>query len=245
MNSPNRPRPWHIRVVILVGLLAGGCGQQPPVHAVIEASQPPRQIRVNGIATLEVNPDVVDLTMTLSITRERPKAAVSELRDQQGPLVAALVKAGVDEPELRLSYINVMPHNKPYPDSHIVDGYSASITLVASLRDFARIGDVMEAAASHGVSQLYTRFRSTKMIEKKKEAREMALQATRDKAQQIATSMHVELGNVLVVEEVAGNAASWGAVSNENMYAVAAQGEKLQPGAIELSLTLEVAYALE
>jgi uncharacterized protein YggE len=225
-------------------VLLSACRQQgAPV--LVEAGQPARQIRVNGIATMEVNPDVVDLTLTLSVSRARPKSALTTLHAQQTKLVAALIKAGVANAELRLSHVNVSPRHKPHPNSHVIDGYSASVTLVATLSEFERLGDVMEAAASHEVSQMYTRFRSTKLTEKKKQVREMALKATRDKAGQIATSMQVELGEVLAIEEVVGNGALWGAVGNENMYAPARAGEKLQPGAIELSLTVEVAYALE
>jgi hypothetical protein len=215
------------------------------VTAIVHAPDPTRQIRVNGIATLEVNPDVVDVTMTLLVLRDRPKAALASLREQQEPLVAALMGAGVAEGDLRLGHINVMPNHRAYPNSHIIDGYNASITLVATLDDFEQIGDVMEAAASRDVSQIHTRFRSTKLADKKKEVREMALKATRDKAEQMASSMKVELAEVLAIEEVAGNSAPWGAVGNENMYAPASRGDKLLPGAIELSLTLEVAYALD
>ncbi len=226
-------------------VVLGGCRQQAcPVAAIVEAGKPARQIRVNGIATMEVNPDVVDLTMTLSVLRARPKAALTILHAQQTKLVAALIKVGVANAELRLSHVNVSPRHKPHPNSHVIDGYSASVTLVATLGEFELLGEVMEAAASHQVSQMYTRFRSTRLTEKKRDVREMALKATRDKARQIATSMQVELGSVLVVEEVAGTGALWGAVGNENMYAPARSGDKLQPGAIELSLTLEVAYAL-
>ena len=228
----------------VIGLFGGCRDHAAPVHAVVAAGQPARQIRVNGIATMEVNPDVVDLTLTLSVLRSRPKAALTTLHAQQTKLVAALIKAGVANAELRLSHVDVSPRHKPHPNSHVIDGYSASVTLVATLSAFELLGDVMEAAASHEVSQMYTRFRSTKLTEKKKEVRELALKATRDKARQIATSMKVELAELLSVAEVAGTSAGWGAVGNENMYVPARAGEKLQPGAIELSLTLEAAYAL-
>jgi hypothetical protein len=186
---------------------------------------------------------VVDLTMTLSTSGPRPKAALAALHGKQGPLVSALRDAGVVDADLRLGHVDVAPVYKPHPQSHLVDGYEASITLVATLHDFARIGDVMEAAADHDVSRIHTRFRSTTLTEKKKEVREMALAAARDKAQQIAKSMGVELAGVLSVSELAGSSTPW-AIGNENAYAPVARDEILQPGAIELSLTLEVAYRL-
>jgi len=226
-------------------LLPGGCRQQAaPQHTVVEAGTPVRQIRVNGIATMEVNPDVVDLTMTLSVMRASPKAALTTLQAEQARLVAALNEAGVTETQLRLGHVDVSPRYKAHPHDREIDGYESSVTLVATLGDFGQLGDVMQTAAGHDVSRMYTRFRSTELAAKKRQVREMALEATRDKARQIASSMHVDLGDLLTVAEVAGTGALWGAVGNENAYARASPDGKLQPGAIELSLTLEATFAL-
>lgn len=226
-------------------LLLGGCRQQSaPQHTIVEAKTPVRQIRVNGIATMEVNPDVVDLTLIVSETRASPKEALSALKVDQSRLVDALIETGVAEAQLRLSHVNVSPRYKPHPHDNQIAGYDASVTLVATLSDFDKLGDVMQVAASHDASRMYTRFRSTQLTQKKREVREMALEATRDKARQIATSMNVEIGDLLTVAEVAGTGGFWGAVGNENAYAPARPDGKLQPGAIELSLTLEATFAL-
>jgi uncharacterized protein YggE len=248
MHPPTQRCP-HLAPLLIAAAgtaaLSAGCRQQPaPTSTVVQASTPIRQISVNGIATMEVNPDVVDLSLTLSVVRASPKPALTTLRAEQTKLVEALKEAGVAETDLRLGHIDVSPRYRPHPNSHLVDGYEASVTLVITLHDFDELGDVMEAAARHGVSRMYTRFRSTELAAKKKEVRELALQATRDKARQIATSMKVELGEVLTVAETGITGGLWGAVGNENVYAPARPGQKLQPGAIELSLTLEATYAL-
>jgi len=216
-----------------------------PVHSVVNATAMPRQIKVNGIATLEVNPDVVDLTLTLEVQGARPKEAVTGLEAQRKPLVAALLAAGVPVDELRLSHVNVTPVHKRHPDNHVIDGYRASVTLVATLKDFARIGDIMDTAATHQVSRMHTHFRSTKMPEMKLRVREMALEAARRKAAQVATSMKVVLGDLLAVEELARDAPRWGAPSNMNAFAPAQGSDApLQPGALPISLTVVVSYEL-
>jgi uncharacterized protein YggE len=235
-------------LVPLVALLAA-CGTEAittvPVHAVVNVPATPRQIKVNGIATLEVNPNVVDVTLTLEVQGPRPKEAVAGLESKRKTLVPALRSAGVSADELRLSHVNVTPVHKRHPDSHVIDGYRASITLVATLKDFSRIGDLMDTAAAHEVSRMHTHFRSTKMAEMKVRVREMALQAARSKANQVATSMKVALGDLLAVEELARDTPSWGALSNANAFAPAQSSDApLQPGALPITLTVVVTYGL-
>ena len=57
----------------------------------------------------------------------------------------------------------------------------ASITVTICTGEFDRVGEIMETAAAAGVTQMSTNFRSTKLEELKKQVRDMALQAAKDK----------------------------------------------------------------
>jgi len=228
------------------GCTAAGHVRSIPISStVMRDAEPVRQIKVNGIATVEVSPDVVDISITLAITRQRPKEAVSELALQRTALVDALHKAGVGRNELRLGHLDVYPVHKPHPDNHLIDGYRASLTLEVSLTNFERIGEVMELAANHEVRRMHTRFRSTKMPQMKNQARALALEAAGKKAEQMAAAMRLGVGEVLTIEELA-RSNSWGSPSHGNAFRPASSSgaHQLQPGAIPLRLTLEVSYRL-
>ncbi len=94
-----------------------------------------------------------------------------------------------------------------------------------------------------------TQFRSTELQAKKRELRDMALEAARDKARQSAAALEVELGSVISIEEIGrSDRANWGmegnVFANEYRSASAAEGDALIPGAVPLSLTVEVEYAI-
>jgi uncharacterized protein YggE len=203
-----------------------------------------RHIEVDGIATLEVAPDVVDVTVTLTTQGASPRAAVAALNGHRDGLVSGLLGAGVKRDQLRLGHLQVGPNYRPHPDSHLIDGYDASITLVASTENFELVPALMEAAAAHEASRMSTNFRSTRMAEMKKRARDLALEAAREKANQVAEHMGVQLGELLAVEERSSEG-SWGGFSNENMFVPAAGSEApLAPGALPLKLTVVVRYGL-
>lgn len=229
------PTPVGPTTVVLSPDAQGGLGVRGP------------HILVDGIAVIEVVPDVVDLTVVLSIQRSTPKQAVVDMRAEQRRMVAALKLQGVSGVDLRTSQLSVSPVYGDYP-RHRIEGYVAELTFVASLRDFDRIADVLEAASSFEVSNLYTRFRSTEMAAKKKELRDMALRAARDKARQSTAVLEVVLGQVVSIEEVSrSDRASWGTTGNMmvNEFSSASfESQSVVPGAIRLDLTVEVQFAL-
>ncbi len=201
---------------------------------------------VNGIASIDLRPDVADVTITLSVERPRPNAALSELRTQREGLIASLAELGVSVVNLRSSHTGVSTLYEFRGDREI-RGYQATQTFVASLTDFDGVGDVLERAAAFDLGSMHTRYRSTHMPEKKRELREMALRAAELKAQQSAKVLDVTLGSVLSIEETGRNAAGWGTNANfvENDFNTeGSTGAPIEPGAVPMTLTVEVRYAI-
>ncbi len=212
------------------------------------SSERPR-VLVNGIATLEVIPDVADITVRLEIERASPRDAVQAVRAEQDALVAALNEDGIAGEHLRISHIGVSPEYDTIARVSQIRGYSASVSFVASVDDFTRLGDVLERVSGFQVKHLSTRFRSTELPAKKRALRTKALEAARAKAEQSAAVMGVQLGGVLSIEETSRNdRPGWGAVgnviSNEYVNAGPLEGSSV-PGAVPISLSVEVGYALQ
>ena len=244
----------------LAGLCVAGCllrgaeAKKEPIPERIgktagsQSEQTPGELSVDGIASLQVVPNVVDVSMTLSVEKSRPKPAMAGLRTQQAALIAALQSAQVTRAQLALSNVDLHPVYHSHPRNHETRGYEASVTIVVELRDFARIAEVMETGASIGVRRMSTRFRSTELPRLKKRVRELAFQAASAKAAQIAGLMNVKLGRIVKLSEgQSGN--GWGASpfanynANEFVAAPTSQ-DKILPGAQPLTLTVQVSYEL-
>lgn len=171
--------------------------QQPGVAAV-----QPGVMTVTGTATLEVSPDCADLTMTVSAEAARPGAAATALAKKQQGLVDAMKALGIETGSLKISYVTLNPLYRGVTME--VRGYRAEVVITATTKQFDQIASMMESAANTGVTAMSTQFRRSDIVALKKQVREMALKAAREKAQSTASALGIDLGRVTAVAEATG-----------------------------------------
>lgn len=220
---------------------------QVPAGAQIEVAKP-GQMMVTGQATLEVSPDCADLTITLAGNHIRPGNATKELEGKKQALVAALNKLGVESNEIKVSTLSLDPvfhQNSEGVWTSRVDHYQAQLTITATTRDFAKIGEILDAAANAGATTMSTQFRRSDLAALKKKVRDMALNAAKDKASQTAGTLGIKLGRIVSVVENQGGY-MWSqtyfpsnAVSRD--AAAVALGGTLQPLTLDVTIGYELA----
>jgi uncharacterized protein YggE len=240
------------RLVLLASLLSvPACADRAAPQAVavpaVELDKP-GSMTVTGTAVLEVSPDCADLTMTIVGEGARPGQATAAVQKQQQELVLALKKIGVEGSDLKLSYLRLDPVYAQTPfgiAAPKITGYRAEVTVTATTRRFEQVGPIMEAGANAGASSMSSQFRRSDLPELKKQVREMALKAAKEKAAQTAKALGIELGRIVTVAETP-NGMMWGSayfpqVANE---AVARPASGTLGGALQ-SLTLDVTVGFE
>ena len=220
---------------------------QVPAGTIAEPAHP-GQMTVTGQATLEVSPDCADMTITLAGNNFRPGVATKELEGKKQALVAALSKLGVEMNEIKVSTLSLDPvfhQNADGAWTTRVDHYQAQLTITATTRDFAKIGDILDAAANAGATTMNTQFRRSDLAELKKKVRDMALNAAKDKAKQTAGTLGIKLGRIVSVAENQGGY-MWSQTyfpSNAaaTMDAHIALGGSLQPLTLDVTVGYELA----
>jgi len=248
-------KPSLAALVLASSLTA--CGDRAPHIIQVPATNlaeidRPGVMTVNGQATLEVSPDCADLTITIAADHGVPGAAVKSLDAKKAALVAALQKLGIANDQLKLSNLQLDPIYAPTREGWAtlkVSTYRAMITITATTRDFAKIGDMMTEAAAAGATSMSTAFRRSDLPELKKKVRDMALAAARDKAQQTAKTLGIKLGRITAVAENQGGH-MWSSQyfpksanvmeSNAGPSAVVLGGS-LQPLTLDVNITFELA----
>ena len=203
---------------------------------------------VTGTAVLDISPDCADLTMTIVGEGARPGQATAAVQKQQQQMVEALRQLGVEGPDVKLSYLRLDP---VYAETTLgirtqrITGYRAEVTLTATTKRFELVGPIMEAGATAGASSVSSQFRRSDLAELKKQVRELALKAAKDKAAQTAKTLGIELGRIVAVAE-APSGQMWGSayfpqVANEAITR-AAPGTL---GGVLQSLSLDVTIGFE
>lgn len=208
MTTIVQPTP----ILAALGLLAtAGC--QPPVveadiepqHERCETTGPPQgdskpgNLTVMGTATLEVTPNVADVTLELTATAPSPRAAVAKLRAREQVMRKNLSDDGVAAQEVAVSTLNLGPLSRwdAPRQRQVPTGYEARLRVSVETEDFAQIPSIVEAGANAGVTTSSTTFRNSEMSALKRKVRDMALDAAKAKAQQFRSSL--ELGRMRVV----------------------------------------------
>jgi uncharacterized protein YggE len=213
----------------------------------------PGQMAVTGSATLEVSPDCADLTMTITGEAPRPGGATTEVDKKEHAILGALARLGIAGNDVKLSYLTLDTVYEPTPPDHWVAprlrGYRAQITLTATTHDFAKLGAMMEAGADAGATGMSSQFRRSDLPALKKQVRDLALAAAKDKAAQTARALAIKLGRVVGVSE-SGASSMW---TNGYVPQVAnaaevrpsgdtgAPGGALQPLRLDITVTYELA----
>jgi uncharacterized protein len=201
---------------------------------------------VTGTATLNVSPDCADLTMTVSGRSMRPRAAVDAVRKRQEALVAALKKLGVEEADLKLSTLGIVPAYQWIEERNVLQGYDARITITVTTKKFETLGALMEAGADAGVTEMASEFRRSDLDVLKQQVREMALKAAQEKARRTASTLGIGLGRITGVSE---QQESPGFISpymaraanvQDSMAIAGAIGAVLQPLTLDITVTYDL-----
>ncbi|HTR51281.1 MAG TPA: SIMPL domain-containing protein [Kofleriaceae bacterium] len=223
----------HTLVVAILALAA--CN-----HPVVVVPEPPHpgQMTMTGSATVELDPDCVDLTMTISATSARPGEATTKARANATAVLARLREAGVAAKDLKLSSVELERFEEP--NTRVFGLYDARFTIVATTRDFTQIDALMEAGADAGATGMTSRFRRADLEAQKRQVRELAIAAAKAKAEQTAHALGIELGRVVSVAENQG-----GMMWSNEYFPAASRGASSSIGATAQPLTLEVTIGYE
>lgn len=232
------------KLLVLLPLFAA-CHERVIAISPADTSAQPGLMTVTGSATLDVSPDCADLTMTLTSDDPRPGTATSTVNSLEGKLVQALQKQGVSPRDMKLSLLSLGPVYEPNLYPLKIHTYRAQITVTATTRDFAKIGPLMELGAESGATEMASNFRRSDMPELKKKVRDMALAAAKEKAQQTASALGIEVGRVVAVSESAGGSMWNREYFPQNVATISnASGPSLGGTLQPLSLEVSIGYQL-
>jgi uncharacterized protein YggE len=175
--------------------------------------------------------------------------ATAAVQRQQAELVEALRKIGVEGPDLKLSYLRLEP---VYAQTTLgiqtqrITGYRVEVTVTATTKRFELVGPIMEAGANAGASSMSSQFRRSDLPALKKQVREMALTAAKEKAAQTASTLGIELGRIVMVAE-APSGTMWGSAyfpQVANMAVERSSGNTLGGALQTLSLDVTIGFEL-
>ncbi|MEN6478928.1 MAG: SIMPL domain-containing protein [Anaerolineales bacterium] len=239
----------------LVGVLTVSQGLWPRSVAAdtaqtTESTVGTRSITVVGKGTVTAKPDTAMATLGVETMGKSVKEATSESATIMTAILKALAAQGIAERDIQTSGYSVWSERNIDSEGNQSDQvtYRVTNTVTVKVRDLAQIGAVLDAAIDAGANSVYgVSFYLDDTAAVETEARKKAMADARAKATELAQLGEVEVGQVLSISEVVGGSVPYTSFNAKEM-ALASSGGGAGPisaGELDMSLTLQVTYAIE
>jgi len=210
----------------------------------------PREITITGTGKIYVVPDIATVDISMVNTGNEKSdipLMIQKNADDMNALIDHLKDlAGIEEKDIKTTQYSLEPqYNWTEDEGRFFTGYEVTNTILVTIRDFTKIGDVLSMATTdrHPDSIGNISFGIEYPEKAKQEAREKAIEQAKAKAESIAKSAGLRLGRVLNVYD-----------SNSYYYDAAYEkssgggssvpSPEIQPGQSEITANVSVVYRI-
>ena len=233
-------------VLAMVGLC--GCSQGSTTLGAINLNSQQTGIWVSGKGEVSVVPDVAILRLGIEAQAASVSEAQSQATEAMDRVMAALTDNGVAEKDIQTQYFSIRQVTRwdREKEEEIVVGYRVTNMVTAKIREIDGAGAVIDAVATAGGDLTRIQGISFSVDDPSdyyEEARQKAMADAKAKAEQLARLAGVTLGKPTYISE----GVQIPPVPRD-LYkgeAIPAPEETpISPGEIEISLTVQVVYAI-
>jgi uncharacterized protein YggE len=160
-----------------------------------------RSIHVSGAAVVYVTPDRALLQLGVQSNGTTPDAVRKDNAQEIQKVIRAVSALGVEAKDIATDYYIVYPIYDDY-NSLVIIGYRIDNTVSITLRDVNLADDVIIAALKVGANEVQdVQFYSSELRKYRDQARELAMEAAGEKAQDLAGAAGAQAGCVLSISE--------------------------------------------
>jgi uncharacterized protein len=214
-----------------------------------QAAEPePKTITVSGAADMLVKPDHATVNIGVDTSNKVTVRALEANTALMQKVLAAIREAGVKDSEIQTANFSISALHPPGRQSYEVDysvttGYAVSNTLVVSVSDIAKVGEIIDAAVRSGANTTNSvtfEAKDQKALEDKVLAE--AVRNARHNAEVMAAAEGAKVGKVV---SMANSASTYRYAAVSNRMAYAAAPVPVMPGEVPVSAEVVVVFALE
>ncbi|HAF49394.1 MAG TPA: hypothetical protein DCL08_09200 [Anaerolineaceae bacterium] len=184
--------------MIVIGLLAA-CSPTAP--------EKERTMGVSGTGRVTVVPDIAAINIGVRSEAEAVTDALDTNTAQANRISRALQELGIEEDDIQTSNFNVYPSDRYDPMTGQIEGryFVVENTVNVTVRDLTSLGAVLTAVVEAGANNIYgINFNVEDREAAVAEARKLAIEDAKAKAQAIAEESGVELGEIISISVYSG-----------------------------------------
>lgn len=232
--------------LFVLALLVSACG---PTTINQEAPPPQRTLSVSGTGTANLTPDIAYVTVGVHTEKLTAAEAVAENNAQTEKVIQSLIDFGIEAKDIRTTSFSIWPMDKYDPSTGMPSGektYAVDNSVYVTVRDLETLGDLLDTVIQAGANTVGSiQFDVADKDKAMAPARDAAVKDASAKAQELAASAGVELGELISVSYMdtpvypifdgrgGGNAAA------------EAAAVPIQPGQLTFTVTVNQSYEIK
>jgi uncharacterized protein YggE len=202
-----------------------------------------RTIEVTGVGTVTVKPDTARVNVGVRVSAATASQALDRASVSATALIAAVKDAGVSADDITTTDVSVYPM---YSNESVITSYVASNSLVVTVRDIDRAGEIIDAAATAAgddisISGIMFFVDETESVIGA--ARTEAIENARARAEAYATGGDVTLGEVLRISETSSR--YWPVWASGGDMEGGGVDVPIETGTQDLSVDVSVVFAID
>ena len=202
------------------------------------------EIIVSGTGRVRVKPDVADLRLGVSLSRD----SVAELREEAARIMADVIASiqanGVPQSDVQTHLVSVQPryayHDNEPPRAA---GFELTNVVEVSVRDLSRLTDVIDSALKAGATSLDgLSFRLADPTPAETQARSRAMAEARSHADVLAEAARLSITGVVAIVEEGSMPPPRPFAKTERMMMATDHATPVESGSLEVAVHVTVTY---
>ena len=168
-----------------------------------QSIQRPHGVNVFGSCLVRAEPDYASVRFSVTSVAADPQDALSSARDGADKVHRTLAGAGVADADVRSSQVSLEYAYEGYGENRKPIGYRAAMRFQVFARDLANLDSLLVDLVDAGAREIHSvSYKTTRMRELRRTAREGAVASARAKAEVYATAAGRKLGAAIHIEDV-------------------------------------------
>ncbi len=255
MNGETKKLEVSNRLLIILAVFAVGALGAWTSNAVFQyltfyQGYGPREITVSAEGKASVAPDIALVTLGVTTEGMKVETIVPENTEKMNTILKAIKDLGIEEKDIKTTNYSLVPqYDYLEKTGRVFRGYTLSQEIQVKVRDFAKIGNVLEKGTSNGANLVGSLQFSIDDTEKVKElAKKDAIAKAKAQAALIEKETGLKLGKIKNVYEnyypVSYDYGMGGGSALKEASTVAVPPQ-IQPGEQEVTVQINLTYAIK
>jgi uncharacterized protein YggE len=230
---------------VAAALLLAACSD----GATVTVSQPQQSgISVTGNGSVTVVPDIAVLNLGVEVTAKTVAEARTQAAEAMAAVLQTLTDNAIANADITTTSFSIQPqYDFRSEDTPQVIGYTVSNRLSVKVRNIDSVSDVLDDAAEAGGDAVRINgisFTVDQPEQFQDEARRLAMEDARERAEQLASLAGVKLGKPRTISE-SGFSVPFAGGAPAPVFSAARAETSISVGETEISLSVFVTYEIE